>query len=108
MPEFQENRTIVFSCVFHITQKECFLLINFVPLQDMLNGMFKEDSSFGFCTDPESLVNLEEVYQPSPNSVLEPPFEKEISSSSLCCQSVDSNLHGNDISCFVFYTHFIV
>lgn len=52
-------------------------------------------------------MNSEEAYQSSPNSVLEPPFEEEILSNSACFQSVDANLHGNDISSFVFHIHFI-
>lgn len=63
--------------------------------QDISIGIFKEDSrsSFCSCVDPESLVNSEEAYQSSPNSVLEPPFEEEILSNSACFQSVDANLH---------------
>lgn len=63
--------------------------------QDISIGIFKEDagSSFCSCIDPESLVNLEEAYQSSPNSVLEPPFEEETLSNSACVQNVDANLH---------------
>lgn len=52
-------------------------------------------------------MNLEEAYQSSPNSVLEPPFEEETLSNSACIPNVDANLHGNDINSFVFYLHFI-
>ncbi|KAK1570547.1 hypothetical protein Q3G72_003561 [Acer saccharum] len=64
--------------------------------QDMSIGISDEDSvsSFCSCTDPESLVNSEEAYQPSPNSVLEPPFDKEISYDSECFRGVNANLHG--------------
>ncbi|KAL5734822.1 hypothetical protein ACOSP7_032683 [Xanthoceras sorbifolium] len=64
--------------------------------QDMPIGISEEDSIFSFCscTDPESLVNSEEAYQPSPNSVLEPPFEKEISYGSECFRGVNTCLHG--------------
>ncbi|KAK2637555.1 hypothetical protein Ddye_032347 [Dipteronia dyeriana] len=64
--------------------------------QDMSIGISEEDSvsSFCSCADPESLVNSEEAYQPSPNSVLEPPFDKEISYGSECFRGVDASLHG--------------
>lgn len=64
-------------------------------LQDISIGIFKEDagSSFCSCIDPESLVNSEEAYQFSPNSVFEPPFEEETLSNSACVQNVDANLH---------------
>ncbi|XP_044509171.1 uncharacterized protein LOC123228040 [Mangifera indica] len=63
--------------------------------QDMSFGIPQEDSfsSICSCTDFESLVNLEAAYQPSPNSVLEPPFEKEISSSAECFQGAKTDMH---------------
>ncbi|KAI9156115.1 hypothetical protein LWI28_000849 [Acer negundo] len=62
--------------------------------QDMSIRISEEDSvsSFCSCTDPESLVNSEEAYQPSPNSVLEPPFDKEISYDSECFRGVNAGL----------------
>ncbi|XP_044461699.1 uncharacterized protein LOC123193016 [Mangifera indica] len=64
--------------------------------QDMSFGISQEDSfsSICSCTDFESLVNAEAGYQPSPNSVLEPPFEKGISSSLECFQGAKTDLHG--------------
>ncbi|KAK3232269.1 hypothetical protein Dsin_004150 [Dipteronia sinensis] len=64
--------------------------------QDLSIGISEEDSvsSFCSCTDPESLVNSEEANQPSPNSVLEPPFDKEISYGSECFRGVNVSLHG--------------
>lgn len=66
-------------------------------LQDMSFGISQEDSfsSICSCTDFESLVNAEAGYQPSPNSVLEPPFEKEISSSAECFQGAKTDMHSS-------------
>ncbi|KAK6228064.1 hypothetical protein SCA6_000404 [Theobroma cacao] len=44
-------------------------------------------------TDPDSLVNLERAYQPSPVSVLEAPFAEEVFSNSECFHSVSASLH---------------
>ncbi|CAK9155071.1 unnamed protein product [Ilex paraguariensis] len=45
-------------------------------------------------TDPEFPMSLGEAYQPSPNSVLEPSFEEEISSGSKCFESACADLQG--------------
>lgn len=65
----------------------------------MTNGIYDEDSVSSFCssTDPESLGNLEEVCHPSPNSVLEPLFEKGISCGFECFHGVNSKLHGKEL-----------
>ncbi|XP_031254272.1 uncharacterized protein LOC116112255 isoform X2 [Pistacia vera] len=64
--------------------------------QDMSFGISQEDffSSICSCIDFESFVNSEAAHQPSPNSVLEPPFEKGIPSSPECFQGAKTDLHG--------------
>ncbi|XP_059666191.1 uncharacterized protein LOC132312004 [Cornus florida] len=44
--------------------------------------------------DPEFHMSLGEGYSPSPNSVLEPPFQEEVSYGSECFESVSADLHG--------------
>lgn len=44
--------------------------------------------------DPEFAASSRDSYQPSPNSILEPPFEQEILSDSEIFESVSSNLQG--------------
>lgn len=48
----------------------------------------------GTDADPESQISFEDAYQLSPDTVLEPLFKKEISSTYDCFESVDSSLHG--------------
>lgn len=66
--------------------------------QDISNGISEIESVSSHCSgtdgDPESLMSIEEAYQPSPDSVLEPLFKKEISSTSDCFESVHASLHG--------------
>ncbi|PON91481.1 hypothetical protein TorRG33x02_127640 [Trema orientale] len=47
--------------------------------QESSTGFHEESSVFSHCsgTEPDSLVGFEEAYQPSPDSVLEPPFSSE-------------------------------
>ncbi|PON75330.1 hypothetical protein PanWU01x14_042970 [Parasponia andersonii] len=47
--------------------------------QESSTGFHEESSVFSHCsgTEPDSLVGFEEAYQPSPVSVLEPPFSSE-------------------------------
>ncbi|XP_021296098.1 uncharacterized protein LOC110425497, partial [Herrania umbratica] len=52
-------------------------------------------------TDPDSLVNLERTYQPSPVSVLEAPFGEEVLSNSECFHSVSASLHGTKTEGFL-------
>lgn len=67
-------------------------------LQDISNGISEIESVSSHCSgtdgDPESLMSIEDAYQPSPDSVLEPLFKKEISSTSDCFESVHASLHG--------------
>ncbi|KAJ9160028.1 hypothetical protein P3X46_025469 [Hevea brasiliensis] len=64
--------------------------------QELSNGISDEESvsSLNSGSDPESLMSFEEAYQPSPNSVLEPFYKKEISSISDCFKSVNASLRG--------------
>ncbi|KAG5239792.1 Plant disease resistance response protein [Salix suchowensis] len=48
----------------------------------------------GTDADPESQISFEDAYQLSPDTVLEPLFKKEISSTYDCFESVDSSLNG--------------
>ncbi|KAF3433782.1 hypothetical protein FNV43_RR24885 [Rhamnella rubrinervis] len=54
--------------------------------QETSIGLHEECSVFLPCSfiEPDSLAILEEAYQPSPVSVLEPPFTEEFSSDDLC------------------------
>lgn len=70
-----------------------------IILQEITNRISEEEESassncYGADPDPESLMSLEEAYQPSPDSVLEPLFKKEISSSSDCFESIGACLYG--------------
>ncbi|KAJ9175645.1 hypothetical protein P3X46_014182 [Hevea brasiliensis] len=93
LPEHQlESRNRILS-----TREEdssCYIQDTSVQ-QDLSSGTFEEKSvSSPFsCADPESLISFEEAYQPSPNSVLEPFYNKDISSSSDCFKSVNVSLH---------------
>ena len=50
-----------------------------IKLQESSTGFHEESSVFSQCsgTEPDSLVSLEETFQPSPVSVLELPFSSE-------------------------------
>ncbi|KAJ6772849.1 DUF4378 DOMAIN PROTEIN [Salix koriyanagi] len=67
-------------------------------IQDISNRISEKESVSSHCSgtdgDPESLMSMEDAYQPSPDSVLEPSFKKEISSTSDCFESVSASLHG--------------
>ncbi|OAY38700.1 uncharacterized protein LOC110624847 [Manihot esculenta] len=64
--------------------------------QEFSNDIFEEESVSSpiSCTGPESVMSFEEAYQPSPNSVLEPFYGKEIFSSSDSFKGVNASLHG--------------
>lgn len=83
---------------FHIYFESFFAssLSSFTTLQELSHQFFEEESFSSLLsgTDPESLMSFEEAYQPSPNSVLEPFYNKEISSISECFKSVNASLHG--------------
>ena len=67
-------------------------------LQDISNRIPEIESVSSHCSgtdgDPESLMSMEDAYQPSPDSVLEPLFKKEISFTSDCFESISASLHG--------------
>ncbi|KAJ6357802.1 hypothetical protein OIU78_005606 [Salix suchowensis] len=67
-------------------------------IQDISKRISEIESVSSHCSgtdgDPESLMSMEDAYQPSPDSVLEPLFKKEISSTSDCFESVSASLHG--------------
>ncbi|EEF31408.1 uncharacterized protein LOC8268598 [Ricinus communis] len=80
-----------------LAEKEHSSYIQDTPVQqEIFNEMFEEESisSQYSGTDPESLMSAEEAYQPSPNSVLEPIYMKEISPVSNCFEGVNTSLHG--------------
>ncbi|CAK7325609.1 unnamed protein product [Dovyalis caffra] len=66
--------------------------------QDISTRISEIESVSSYCSgtdgDPESLTSMEDAYQPSPDSVLEPLFKKEFSSTSDCFESVGASLHG--------------
>ncbi|KAF9676773.1 hypothetical protein SADUNF_Sadunf08G0037900 [Salix dunnii] len=66
--------------------------------QGISNRISEIESVSSHCCDtdaePESQISFEDAYQLSPDTVLEPLFKKEISSTYDCFESVDSSLHG--------------
>lgn len=66
-----------------------YVLKIFITWQETSIGLHEECCVFSACSfvEPDSQVISEEAYQPSPVSVLEPPFTEEFSSIDLCSKS---------------------